>query len=149
MSVKLRIIILLVSVATVIWILYKIRRLKVKMEDTIFWIFFAGIMSILGLFPQIAYELAGLIGIVSPVNFVFFLMIIILFEKVFTLSVLVSQMEEKITILSSEIALRSHEKDEMIKKSLGAGNKEEQDRHGGKHNGPEMDLISEKEEADT
>lgn len=118
MPVTLRVLLLLAAIATVVWILYKIRRLKVKMEDTIFWIFFAGIMFVLGLFPEIAYKLAGLVGIVSPANFVFFLMIIILFEKVFTLSVIVSQLEEKITILSSEIALRSHEKDEMIKMSL-------------------------------
>ncbi len=126
MPVTLRVVLLLASVATVTWILYKIRRLKVKMEDTIFWIFFAGVLFILGLFPEIAYKLAGLVGIVTPANFVFFLMIIILFEKVFTLSVIVSQLEEKITILSSEIALRSHEKEEMIKKSL---EEKEKNRH--------------------
>lgn len=126
MPVTLRVVLLLASVATVTWILYKIRRLKVKMEDTIFWIFFAGVLFILGLFPEIAYKLADLVGIVTPANFVFFLMIIILFEKVFTLSVIVSQLEEKITILSSEIALRSHEKDEMIKKSL---EEKEKNRH--------------------
>lgn len=126
MPVTLRVVLLLASVATVTWILYKIRRLKVKMEDTIFWIFFAGVLFILGLSPEIAYKLAGLVGIVTPANFVFFLMIIILFEKVFTLSVIVSQLEEKITILSSEIALRSHEKEEMIKKSL---EEKEKNRH--------------------
>lgn len=126
MPVTLRVVLLLASVATVTWILYKIRRLKVKMEDTIFWIFFAGVLFILGLFPEIAYKLADLVGIVTPANFVFFLMIIILFEKVFTLSVIVSQLEEKITILSSEIALRSHEKEEMIKKSL---EEKEKNRH--------------------
>lgn len=32
----------------------------------------------------------------------------ILLEKVFTLSIIVSQLEEKVTVLSSEVALRSH-----------------------------------------
>lgn len=45
----------------------------------------------------------------SPANFIFLVMIIILFEKVFTLSIIVSQLEEKITVLSAEVALRSHE----------------------------------------
>lgn len=79
------------------------------MEDTIFWIFFAGILCILGLFPEIVYSLTDLIGIMSPANFIFLVMIIILFEKVFTLSIIVSQLEEKITVLSAEVALRSHE----------------------------------------
>lgn len=109
MSITLRIILLLSAAGTVIWILYKIRRLKVKMEDTIFWIFFAGILCILGLFPEIVYELTNWIGIISPANLVFLIMIIILFEKVFTLSIIVSQLEEKITVLSAEVALRSHE----------------------------------------
>lgn len=100
---------MLAAAATVIWILYKIRRLKVKMEDTIFWIFFASILCILGLFPEIVYKLTNLIGIMSPANFIFLVMIIILFEKVFTLSIIVSQLEEKITVLSAEVALRSHE----------------------------------------
>lgn len=134
MSVTLRVLLLLASVATVIWILYKIRRLKVKMEDTIFWIFFAGIMFLLGVFPKIVYKLADLVGIMSPANCIFLLMIIILFEKVFTLSILVSQLEEKVTVLSAEVALRSHEKDEMIKNTL----KEKEEK-----------SVSAKEEADT
>ena len=118
MSVTLRILLLLAAAATVIWILYKIRRLKVKMEDTIFWIFFAGILCILGLFPEIVYKFTNLIGIMSPANFIFLVMIIILFEKVFTLSIIVSQLEEKITVLSAEVALRSHETDKEHEKKI-------------------------------
>lgn len=109
MSVTLRILLIMASAATVIWILYKIRRLKVKMEDTIFWIFFAGVLLLMGVFPEIVYKLTDMIGIMSPANLVFLIMIIILFEKVFTLSIIVSQLEEKITVLSAEVALRSHE----------------------------------------
>ena len=63
----------------------------------------------MGAFPEIVYKLTDLIGIMSPANLVFLIMIIILFEKVFTLSIIVSQLEEKITVLSAEVALRSHE----------------------------------------
>ena len=63
----------------------------------------------MGVFPEIVYKLTDLIGIMSPANLVFLIMIIILFEKVFTLSIIVSQLEEKITVLSAEVALRSHE----------------------------------------
>ena len=63
----------------------------------------------MGVFPEIVYKLTDLIGIMSPANLVFLIMIIILFEKVFTLSIIVSQLEEKIAVLSAEVALRSHE----------------------------------------
>ncbi len=97
------------ALLTIAWILRKIRKLKIKMDDAIFWVFFAGVMFIIGLFPQTIYWLANLVGILSPANLVFLIMFILLFEKVFTLSAQISQLEEKITILSAELALRSHD----------------------------------------
>ena len=56
----------------------------------------------------------------SPANLIFLVVIFLLMEKVFTLSILVSQMEEKIEILSAELALRNH----SAEKRLDAGEKE-------------------------
>ena len=86
------------------------------MEDAIFWMCFAGVLMILALFPEISYKLTTMFGVMSPANLIFLVMICILFEKVFTLSILVSQLEEKVTILSAEVALRSHGAQEEIKK---------------------------------
>ena len=106
MSAILRVILFVLAVVTAWWILSKIRRLKVKMEDAIFWIFVAVVLCTLSLFPEIVYKLTDIVGVMSPANLVF--LIVILLEKVFTLSIIVSQLEEKITVLSSEVALRSH-----------------------------------------
>lgn len=108
MSDTLRVILLFAALVTAGWILYKIRKLKVKMEDAIFWIIFAGILCVLGLFPQVTYWLTDRIGIMSPANLIFLVVIFLLVEKVFTLSIIVSQLEEKVTVLSAELALRSH-----------------------------------------
>lgn len=108
MSVTLRVILLVAALFTAGWILYKMRKFKVKMEDSIFWVIFAGILCLLGLFPQISYVLTDLLGIISPANLIFLIIIFLLIEKVFTLSIIVSQMEEKITVLSAEVALRAH-----------------------------------------
>ena len=43
----------------------------------------------------------------SPSNLVFLVIIFLLVEKIFTLSIIVSQLEDKIGVLSAEIALRS------------------------------------------
>ena len=107
MSATLRVILFVLAVVTAWWILSKIRRLKVKMEDAIFWIFVAVVLCVLSLFPEIVYKLTD-IGVMSPANLVFLIVIFILLEKVFTLSIIVSQLEEKVTVLSSEVALRSH-----------------------------------------
>lgn len=108
MSLTLRILLLILSFISAIWILSKIRRLKVKMEDAIFWIFFAVILCLLGIFPDITYWLTGKVGMMSPANLIFLIVIILLLEKVFTLSIIVSQLEDKITVLTAEIAIRDH-----------------------------------------
>lgn len=108
MSPTLRAILLLAALLTAGWILYKIRKLKVKMEDAIFWMIFAAILCILGLFPEVTYWLTDKVGIMSPANLIFLVVIFLLLEKVFTLSILVSQLEEKVTVLAAEVALRSH-----------------------------------------
>lgn len=115
MSITLRVLLLIGAICTAGWILRKIRKLKVKMEDAIFWMVFAGILCVLAVFPEITYWLTGLMGIMSPANLIFLVIIFLLIEKVFTLSIIVSQLEEKISILSAEVALRSHSADKKIK----------------------------------
>ena len=116
MSVMLRVLLLAAALVTAIWILTRIRRSKVKMEDAIFWIVFAIILLILGIFPTISYRLADVLGIVSPANLIFMIVIFLLVVKVFTMSILISQLEEKVTVLSSEVALRSHGAQKKIEK---------------------------------
>lgn len=114
MSDTLRVLLLVAAVMTAVWILYKIRKLKVKMEDAIFWIIFAGILCVLGMFPQVTYWLTYKIGILSPANLIFLVVIFLLVEKVFTLSIIVSQLEEKIAVLSAEVAVRSHAQEQHL-----------------------------------
>ncbi len=116
MSTNLRVLLLFAALLTAGWILYKIRKLKVKMEDAIYWVVFAGILCVMGLCPEVTYWLSGWIGIMSPANFIFLVIIFLLLEKIFTLSILVSQLEEKVTVLSAEVALRNHSAEERLKK---------------------------------
>lgn len=114
MSDILRALLIAASILTVAWILRKIRKNKVKMEDAIFWIFFAAILLILAIFPEISFKLCQLFGIMSPSNLVFLVIIFLLVEKIFTLSIIVSQLEDKIGVLSAEVALRSKADEKKI-----------------------------------
>ena len=116
MSDTLKGLLIIASVLTVGWILRKIRKNKVKMEDAIFWIFFAAILLLLAIFPEISYELCRICGIMSPSNLVFLVIISLLVEKIFTLSIIVSQLEDKIGVLSAEVALRSKAENKKIDK---------------------------------
>lgn len=117
MSITFRVVLLVAAFVTAAWILRKISKLKVKMEDAIFWIVFAGILCVLAIFPEVCYWLTNALGVISPANLIFLVIIFLLIEKVFTLSILVSQMEEKIEVLSAELALRNHSAEKRLDSS--------------------------------
>lgn len=117
MSITFRVLLLVAAFVTAAWILRKISKLKVKMEDAIFWIVFAGILCVLAIFPEVCYWLTNALGVISPANLIFLVIIFLLIEKVFTLSILVSQMEEKIEVLSAELALRNHSAEKRLDSS--------------------------------
>lgn len=76
--------------------------------DTVFWIVLATILIVLSVFPQIAYWIAKVIGIQSPVNFIFLLIIFMLLMRNFLLTIKVSQLDDKLRTLVEEIAIREN-----------------------------------------
>lgn len=116
MTITFRIILVIVSLLTMLHMLKRIRNAKVLIEDVIFWIIFSLALFIMSLFPEIGDFLAGLLGIYSTVNFVFLFMIFILLVREFTMTIKVSQMENKIKELTQEIAIKKNiEYQEKIK----------------------------------
>lgn len=116
MSITLRILLLLASIVTAVWILWRVRKAKVKMEDAIFWICMALVLFVMGTFTKLTFWLSGLLGIQSPANCVFIIIIALLIEKIFTLSIKFSQLEDKVEVLTAEVALRTKDlEDEYIK----------------------------------
>ena len=78
--------------------------------------FFRGHFTFAGNLSGISYELCRIFGIMSPSNLVFLVIIFLLVEKIFTLSIIVSQLEDKIGVLSAEVALRSKAENKKIDK---------------------------------
>lgn len=91
----LRAILFLSSILISLWILIKIGKAKAKVEDSLFWILFSFMLIVLSVFPQIAYWLSGILGVQSPVNFIFLAMLFALILKIFRLSIRVSQLESR------------------------------------------------------
>ena len=114
MGITLRILLLVASVVTSIWILFKIRKNGVKQEDALFWICFAVMLALLGIFPQISYAMCRHLGVQSPANFVFLAIIALLLEKTFTLSIKISLLENKIEIMAAELAIRCKNMEDSI-----------------------------------
>ena len=116
MSTTLRIALLICSLLTAVWILRKISRNRVRQEDAAYWICFAMILAVLGVFPGISYAMASLLGIISPSNFVFLAIIALLAEKMLSLSIQVSTLTGKMEVMAAEIAIRSKEINDRVDK---------------------------------
>lgn len=110
MSIVFRIILVLVSLVTSLYMMKKIKQSKVQIEDSIFWIFFSAVLIIISIFPQIPDFFAKVVGIYSTVNFVFLVIIFVVLAKIFYMSIHISQLDHKIKELTQEIALYKHEK---------------------------------------
>jgi hypothetical protein len=110
MTTPLRIVILLVALLNMFLVVKDIRKGKIQIEYSVFWVIFSFLLVVLGIFPQICYWAAGLLGIQSPANFVFAFMLIVLLLRNFTLSKEVSQLNVKVTELAQSITLSEKEK---------------------------------------
>lgn len=105
MTVLLRIVLLIVSICNCVWIMRRIRKAQVKIEDAVFWILFSGCLIIMSIFPQIITLGAKLTGVQSSVNFVFLAIIFILQFKLFRMSIRISQLENKLKTLVQNYAI--------------------------------------------
>lgn len=110
MSALLRVLLFLVSVFTAVYISRKLRYSQIQIMDAVFWIGLSFLFVILSVFPRIAIFISKGIGIDSPANFVFLVIIFLLLIKCFLLSIKVSQMEDKLNNLVQEIAIRDNQK---------------------------------------
>ena len=114
MSTFLRVILIVVSIFALIYTISKIRRSKAHINDTVFWIAVAVFMLLLSIFPEINSFLAMKLGFQSPENLLYLLAIGILGIKVFLMSLSISALQDKITILSQKTAIDEFE--EKLKK---------------------------------
>ena len=97
---QLQLILIIGCIFTYWYIIRKVRKSNVRIDDIIVWIIGICIFFICSIFPQIPYAISNLLGFESPANSIFFMFIMI-----FLLTIRVSQLQEKIKELTHQIAL--------------------------------------------
>jgi len=109
MSLALQIVLIAVSFFVLLFVLKKIRRSQLYIDDAIYWIVSAVLLLILSIFPQIAIFAADLLEIQSPANFVFLFMIFMVLIKLFNLAIELSVQKHRINRLVQKLALMKDE----------------------------------------
>ncbi len=105
MSLVLRISLVLVSFLVVVFVLKKIRKTQLHIDDAIYWIVSAFLLLIISIFPQIAIWVSELMGIQSPANFVFLFMIFMILIKLFHVAIDLSIQKDRLNRLVQRLAL--------------------------------------------
>ena len=115
MTTVLRVVLIVMSLLVLFVMLRKIQQSKARIEDSMFWVFFAVLLVIFSVFPGAADWLSDLVGTMSTANFIFLLMIFLLLVKNFSMSLRISQLETKVKELVQRIALDNNEAEKLFK----------------------------------
>lgn len=116
MTLVLRILLLIGALFAMGIVINSVRKSKIRISDSVYWVVSAGILILFALIPQLAYFFSGLFGFMSPANFVLLLVIVMILIRLFHQSCAISKLTYKVEQLSSELALR--DKDTRDEKSL-------------------------------
>ncbi|MCB7194724.1 DUF2304 domain-containing protein [[Clostridium] scindens] len=123
----LRILLIVSAVLLLIFMLKRIRYAKLKIEYAVFWIAFAAVLVIMGVFPQLCYIISDFIGFQSPISMVFLIIIFVMIVKMFFMTLNISNLENKVDNLTQQIAIdRKQDKDERKTESKLNGDKIDQ-----------------------
>lgn len=106
MQLGLRIILIIGAILMLGYVLNKIRKSQLQTNDAVFWFFFAGCLVVIAIFPQIVFWLSDLIGIQSPANLVFLILVAILIMRLLAISVENAKQKQRIERLTQNIALK-------------------------------------------
>ena len=105
MSPALRIILLVSAVIVAVFMLRNVKRAKMRIEDTLFWVALTVLVLIIGIFPQIMGFFSTMLGFASEQNFVFLFFIFVLLVNSYYTSRANSDLETKVKELTQQIAL--------------------------------------------
>lgn len=105
MTLRLRTIIIVCMIMVLLYIINLIRKKKMDFRYGLGWIFIAVCISILAIWPFILDKMADVLGIASPMNMLFFFGFGFAVMVIFSLSMTISHLADRVKKLSQEIAI--------------------------------------------
>lgn len=113
MTLLFRIILLAVCLFTYFFLHRSIKKEKMRIEESIFWLILSLLLLVFAIFPGIPDILARLLGIYSTANFLFLFVIFILLLRLFYVNAALGKLEERVKTLVQNEALRDRREREQ------------------------------------
>ncbi len=109
MNIQLRVMLFLGALFTLIYFMRQIQKNRLQIDYAIFWSLFSGSLLFMGLFPDVIFTAARILGFDSPANFVYLVIIFVLLFKLFTNTLKISKMNRQITEMAQHMGLEEKE----------------------------------------
>ena len=106
-----RILLIAGSLLTAFYVLRRVRRSRMRTEDSIFWLSFSLILVLMGLFPGLVTSLAAFMGVISAANLVFLIVIFFLLIKLFLMDQRISALQRQVTETAQTVAVQAVNRD--------------------------------------
>lgn len=115
MPISQRVVLILGALLTFIYFISGIRKNRMKINHSIFWIVFGLVLLLLAFVPGALFGLSKLLGFQSPSNLVYLIVIFLLMLKLFTTTLRLSRLSEQVAALTQEMAIRKLEEEESAR----------------------------------
>lgn len=105
MNIRIQILIIVMTLLAVFYVINKIRNKGIELKYSLLWLLLGTGIIIFTCFPQFTTWLAHTLGISQPMNMLFFAGFCFMLPIIFSLSVAVSKLSNKMKRLTQEMAL--------------------------------------------
>lgn len=99
---------IITSIFTFIFIVLKIRKNGLNIDDSIIWILWAIVLLVISIFPVLPTIISEKLGFMSTSNFIFSVFIFFLYILLFVQSIQISKLKDKQKELIQKISLREY-----------------------------------------
>lgn len=126
MSIRLQTIIIVCMCIIVLYILNLMQKKRLDYRFALGWLLVDGCILVLAIWPVLLERIASLVGIAAPVNMLFFFGFCLSVAVIFSLSMAVSRLSERVKKLSQEIAIIRKDMYDGDRRKEKTGEKEEE-----------------------
>ena len=108
MGLKLQMFFIIASVVTFIFVIKKIQKHGLNIDDAIVWILWSIVLLIVSVFPSIPTWISKELGFMSTSNFIFCLFIFFLYIMLFNQTTQISKLKEKQKELIQKLSIKDY-----------------------------------------
>jgi hypothetical protein len=125
MSIMMRILLIAGSLLTAVYVLRRVRKSRMRTEDSVFWLLFSLILVLMGLLPDLVTRLADLIGVMSAANLVFLIVIFLMIIKLFLMDQRISALQRQAAETAQAVAIQARGQEKTGPEEAGGDQKGE------------------------